>query len=70
MVTVGWQENPAQRLEAGRPPGSQDAGGDKAEAKPAESRERQQIHQSPAARVQDPPERKQKENGGRRGMTR
>jgi hypothetical protein len=66
VVIVGRQENPAQRLEAGRPPGSQDAGGDKAEAKPAESREWQQVHQGPAARVQDPPERKQKENGGHR----
>jgi ornithine carbamoyltransferase len=46
VVIVGRQENPAQRLEAGRPPGSQDAGGDKAEAKPAESREWQQVHEA------------------------
>jgi hypothetical protein len=48
VVIAGRQENPAQRLQAGRPPGSQDADGDKAEAEPAESRERQQVHQRPA----------------------
>jgi hypothetical protein len=33
-VIVGPQENHAQRLQAGRPLGSRDAGGDKAETEP------------------------------------
>jgi len=63
---LGRHEYSAERLEAGGPPGSEDTGGDGAEAEPSERDEGQQVRQRVAARMQDAPQGKH-EQDGRRG---
>jgi hypothetical protein len=60
----GGQEHPAQGLQAGGPPGPEDAGHDRAEAEPAERGERQQVGQPVGTRMQDSPQREQQQHGG------
>ncbi len=64
-LSPGWHEYPAQRLEGCRLPDPQHAGGDYAQAQPAECHEGQQVHQRVGVRMKDPPQRKQEQHDGR-----
>jgi hypothetical protein len=63
---AGANTRPSASKRAG-PPDAENAGGDSAQQKPAERGERQQVHQLVGARMQQPPQWEQEQEGGHGG---